>query len=186
MKIGIFIGSFNPVHKGHMHVVNYLIEHNVVDKVMIIPTLAYWDKNDLADIEDRVNMLKFFESDRIVVEPKYNVHRYTYQLMNAIEEDYPNDELMLIIGADNIISFDKWMNYHDLLKRRIIVVNRDNIDISSYINNYPEKDQFVVLQDFDFVNVSSTGFKSDFNNSYLDPRVYNYIMERGLYKQKKR
>ena len=74
MKIGIFIGSFNPVHKGHMHVVNYLIEHNVVDKVMIIPTLAYWDKNDLADIEDRVNMLKFFESDRIVVEPKYNVH----------------------------------------------------------------------------------------------------------------
>ena len=186
MKKGIFIGSFNPVHKGHMHVVNYLIEHNVVDKVMIIPTLAYWDKNDLADIEDRVNMLKFFESDRIVVEPKYNVHRYTYQLMNAIEEDYPNDELMLIIGADNIKSFDKWMNYKDLLKRRIIVVNRDNIDISSYINNYPEKDQFVVLQDFDFVNVSSTGFKSDFNNSYLDPRVYNYIMERGLYKHKKR
>jgi nicotinate-nucleotide adenylyltransferase len=169
-----------------MHVVNYLIEHNVVDKVMIIPTLAYWDKNDLADIEDRVNMLKFFESDRIVVEPKYNVHRYTYQLMNAIEEDYPTDELMLIIGADNIKSFDKWMNYKDLLKRRIIVVNRDNIDISSYINNYPEKDQFVVLQDFDFVNVSSTGFKSDFNNSYLDPRVYNYIMERGLYKHKKR
>ena len=106
--------------------------------------------------------------------------------MNAIEEDYPNDELMLIIGADNIKSFDKWMNYKDLLKRRIIVVNRDNIDISSYINNYPEKDQFVVLQDFDFVNVSSTGFKSDFNNSYLDPRVYNYIMERGLYKHKKR
>lgn len=184
MRIGVFVGSFNPVHNGHIHVVNYLIEHNIVDKVMIVPTLSYWDKNNLADIEDRVNMLKFFESDKVIIEPKYNVNYYTYQVMDAIEKDYPNDELMLIIGADNIISFDKWMHYQDLLKRRVIVVNRNNIDISSYINNYPEKDQFVVVQDFDFVNTSSTNIKTDLNSGYLDPRVYNYIIEHGLYQEK--
>ena len=184
MRIGIFVGSFNPVHKGHIHVVNYLIEHKIVDKVMIIPTLAYWDKNNLADINDRINMLKFFETENIIIEPKYNVHKYTYQVMNAIEEDFPNDDLMLIIGADNIIAFDKWMNYHDLLKRKVIVVNRDNIDISSYIEKYEEKDNFVVVQDFDYVETSSTDIKEDLNNSNLDPRVYQYIIKHNLYQNK--
>ena len=185
MKLGIFVGSFNPVHNGHIHVVNYLINHHIVDKVMIIPTLSYWDKNDLADVNDRINMLKFFENEKIIIEPKYNVNQYTYQVMNAIEKDFPNDDLMLIIGADNIISFDKWMNYHDLLKRKIIVVNRNNIDISSYINKYEEKDNFVVVQEFDYVNTSSTDIKADLSNNNLDPRVYNYILEHNLYQNKK-
>ena len=185
MRIGVFVGSFNPVHNGHIQVVNYLIEHNIVDKVIIVPTLSYWDKNNLADINDRVNMLKFFETENIIIEPKYNVNYYTYQVMNAIESDYPNDELMLIIGADNIVSFDKWMNYHDLLKRKVIVVNRDNIDISSYINRFEEKDNFVVVQDFDYIDTSSTNIKNDLNNSNLDPRVYNYILEHNLYNNKK-
>ena len=185
MRLGVFVGSFNPVHNGHIHVVNYLIDHNIVDKVMIIPTLAYWDKNNLADINDRINMLKFFETENIIIEPKYNVNQYTYQVMNAIEKDYPNDELMLIIGADNIISFDKWMNYHDLLKRKVIVVNRNNIDINSYIDKYEEKDNFVVVQDFDYIDISSTDIKGDLSNNNLDPRVYNYIEEHNLYKSKK-
>ena len=185
MRLGVFVGSFNPVHNGHIHVVNYLINHHIVDKVMIIPTLSYWDKNDLADVNDRINMLKFFENEKIIIEPKYNVNQYTYQVMNAIENDYPNDDLMLIIGADNIISFDKWMNYHDLLKRKIIVVNRNNIDISSYINKYEEKDNFVVVQEFDYVNTSSTDIKADLSNNNLDPRVYNYILEHNLYQNKK-
>ena len=185
MRIGVFVGSFNPVHNGHIHVVNYLLKHNIVDKVFIIPTLSYWDKNNLEDINDRVNMLKFFETSDIRIIPDYNINQYTYQVMNAIESDFPNDELLLIIGADNIISFDKWMNYHDLLKRRIIVVNRDNIDISSYINKYEEKDNFIVIQDFDYINTSSTDIKTNLNNSNLDPRVYNYIVEHDLYQNKK-
>ena len=185
MKLGVYIGSFNPVHKGHIKVVNYLLDNKIVDKVLILPTLGYWDKNNLADINDRVNMLKFFETENIIIEPKYNVNYYTYQVMNAIESDYPNDELMLIIGADNIVSFDKWMNYHDLLKRKVIVVNRDNIDISSYINRFEEKDNFVVVQDFDYIDTSSTNIKNDLNNSNLDPRVYNYILEHNLYNNKK-
>ena len=185
MRLGVFVGSFNPVHNGHIHVVNYLLNHNIVDKVMIVPTLAYWDKNDLADVNDRINMLKFFETENIIIEPKYNVNQYTYQVMNAIESDYPNDDLMLIIGADNIIAFDKWMNYHDLLKRKIIVVNRNNIDISSYINKYEEKDNFVVVQEFDYVDISSTDIKDNLLNNNLDPRVYNYILEHNLYQDKK-
>ena len=185
MRIGVFVGSFNPVHNGHIHVVNYLVEHNIVDKVLIIPTLSYWDKNNLAPLEDRINMLKFFETDKIIIDESHMYNQYTYQVMESLEKDYPDNEFMLIIGADNIVSFDKWMHYEDLLKRKIIVVNRDNIDISSYIEKYPNKDNFIVVQDFDYINTSSTNIKEDLNNSNLDPRVYNYIIEHNLYSNKK-
>ncbi len=185
MKIGVFVGSFNPVHNGHIHVVNYLLEHNIVDKVLIIPTFSYWDKNDLAPLSDRINMLKFFENDRVIIDEVHMYNQFTYQVMDSLEKDYPNDEFMLIIGADNIIAFDKWMHYEDLLKRKIIVVNRDNIDISSYINKFENKDNFIVIQDFDYINTSSTNIKNDLNNSNLDPRVYNYILEHDLYQNKK-
>ena len=77
------------------------------------------------------------------------------------------------------------MHYEDLLKRKIIVVNRDNIDISSYIEKYEMKDNFIVVKDFDYIDTSSTNIKENLNNSNLDPRVYNYILEHNLYSNKK-
>ena len=61
MKIGVYVGSFNPVHKGHMKIVKHLIKNNYLDKVIVIPTGAYWDKQNLIDINDRISMLKFYE-----------------------------------------------------------------------------------------------------------------------------
>ena len=185
MKLGLYVGSFNPVHDGHIKVINYLIDNNIVDKVLALPTPNYWDKHDLIDVEDRINMLKFFENDKIIIDEVHMYNQFTYQVMDSLEKDYPNDEFILIIGADNIIAFDKWMHYEDLLKRKIIVVNRDNIDISSYIEKYEMKDNFIVVQDFDYIDTSSTNIKNDLNNGNLDSRVYNYIIEHNLYSNKK-
>ena len=68
MKIGIYVGSFNPVHKGHIDVANKLIKNNYVDKIYIIPTLGYWNKNNLAPLNDRINMLKLVCSSNIIVD----------------------------------------------------------------------------------------------------------------------
>ena len=57
MKIGLYIGSFNPVHKEHIKVVQKILKE-YVDKVLIVPTLSYWDKKILTDINHRINMLK--------------------------------------------------------------------------------------------------------------------------------
>ena len=70
MKIGIYIGSFNPVHIGHIDIVNYLINNKILDKVVIVPTLGYWNKDNLIDIKHRINMLKFFESENIKIDKK--------------------------------------------------------------------------------------------------------------------
>lgn len=179
MRLGIYIGSFNPVHIGHTHVVNYLLDNNYVDRVLIVPTLGYWDKHDLAPIRDRINMLKFFESDKIKIDEEHNSYPYTYLLMRALLKDY-EDELYLIIGADNVISFDKWKEYKELLNYKIIVMNRDNIDIDKYISKY-HSNNFIVVRGYKYIDISSSEIRKSLNSKYLDRKVLKYIKDNHLY-----
>ena len=179
MRLGIYIGSFNPVHKGHIDVVNYLIKNDYVDKILIVPTLGYWDKQDLVDIKHRINMLKIFENDQIMVDTEHNTYKYTYQLMQALSEDY-SDELYLIIGADNIIDFNKWKNYKALLNYKIVVMNRDNIDIDSYIQKY-YSNNFIIAKGYKYINISSSEIRKNLSSKYLDKKVLKYIKDNHLY-----
>ena len=180
MRLGIYIGSFNPPHKGHIDVVNYLLTNNYIDKVLVVPTLAYWDKDNLAPIIDRINMLKYFENDKIKIDQEHNKYAYTYQLMRALKKNY-DDELYLIIGADNIIEFDKWKEYQELLKYKIIVMNRDNIDINSYIEKY-HSNNFIVVNDYKYIDISSSEIRNNLDSKYLDSKVLKYIKDNNLYR----
>ena len=180
MKLGVYIGSFNPVHKGHINVVNYLLNNKIVDKVLIVPTIGYWDKTNLIDIHDRLNMLKFYEKDNILIDEKHNDILYTYLLMRKLKEEY-NDELYLIIGADNIIKFNKWKNYQELLDYKIIIMNRNNININDYIKKY-NTSNFIVLNDYPYLDISSTEIRANLDNKYLDEKVLKYIKDNILYK----
>ena len=181
MKLGVYIGSFNPPHKGHIYVTNYLLDNKVVDKVLIIPTGSYWDKQNLAPLKDRINMLKLYETKNIIIDTENNKYNYTYELMRNLNNKYPNDELYLIIGADNIINFDKWKNYEELLQYKIIIMNRNNIDIKRYTNAYP-KGKFIILKDFKNIDISSTKIRNNISNKYLDKEILKYIKENNLYK----
>lgn len=181
MKLGIYIGSFNPPHNGHIDVVKYLLNNNVVDNILIVPTLSYWNKKDLIDIKDRINMLKIFENDNIHIYNVNNNFKYTYELMRRLSKEYINDELYLIIGADNIINFNKWKNYKELLKYKIIVMNRNNIDIYKYIEKY-NSNNFIVLKDYPSINISSSVIRSNLTCNQLDKRVLDYIKKNNLYK----
>ena len=182
MKLGVYMGSFNPPHKGHIKVVNYLLDKNIVDKVLIVPTINYWDKNNLIDINDRINMLKFYENDNILVDNEDNNYCYTIDLVYVLKEKYPNDELYLIIGADNIIEFHKWKNYQELLNNKIIVMNRDNIDVLPYVEKLG-KDNFIIINDFPYIDISSTKLRNNLDSKYLDKKVLSYIKKNNLYKE---
>lgn len=177
MKLGVYIGSFNPVHNGHIAVVNYLLDNNIVDRVLIVPTGSYWDKTDLVDIKDRINMLKFFETDKVLIDDKHNDIPYTYLLMKELEKEY-DDELYLVIGADNLPNILKWKNYKEVLKYKIIVMNRDNISIN--LKEY-DTSNFIVISNYKNIEVSSTEIRNNLNNKHLDKRVKEYIIERNLY-----
>ena len=126
-------------------------------------------------------MLKFYENENIMVDTKNNGYAYTYELMRKLSEDYKKDILYLVIGADNIINFDKWKNYQELLNYNIIVMNRDGIDINSYISKYPNSN-FIVLKDYQEINISSSDFRNNINNDCLDEKVYQYIKKNNLYR----
>ena len=185
MKIGVFVGSFNPVHKGHIKIVNSLLKNKYLDKVLIIPTGNYWDKTSLIDIKYRIEMLKYYENSNIIIDTKHNNLEYTYQVMDELKKEYKNDKLYLIIGADNIVSFDKWKHYEDLLKNGLIIVSRNNIDIKSYLNKLNKNnDYYIVNEDYE---VSSTIIRNNINNKkvleeYLDKNIIDYINKNNLYK----
>ena len=185
-RVGVFVGTFDPVHKGHTHVIKYILEHNIVDKVIVIPTGSYWNKAPKATTKQRIDMLKFIANEKIEISTKLNDLEYTYQIMEELEKEYPMDYLYLIIGADNIIKFDEWENVNKLLEYNIIVVNRDNINIKKYVNKFNKKDNFFVIDNFDYVPISSTEIRQNVDSKeakkYLDERVLKYIKNNNLYK----
>ena len=90
MRLGVFVGSFDPIHIGHIKVMDYLIDNNYLDKIVILPTLSYWTKNNLTDVDIRFEMIKLIKRDYLIVDNKNNKYKYTYEIMNALKKEYPN------------------------------------------------------------------------------------------------
>lgn len=187
MNIGVYLGSFNPVHKGHMKIVEETLKQQLVDKVLIVATGTYWDKNNLVDINHRINMLKIFENETIKIETELNLVKYAYDCFNLLQKRYIDDNLFLILGADNLVKFEDWFEYKKMLVYPFIIVKRDEYD-ADFINNRMNdfnKDNYYIL-DIPNINDSSTTIRNDirnnvYNSAYLDQRVYEYIVNNRLY-----
>lgn len=190
MRLGIYVGSFNPVHKGHEFIANYVVENNYVDKVLMIPTEGYWDKTGLIDLNHRLNMLKFCENENILVSSEYSSYEFTYEILEALYEKLNDTELYLIIGADNLIKFELWENIDLILKHKVLVLGRNDINMEEQIKKFTDEQQnhFVLVKDFPKVDVSSTRVRnkliscnfSELSNE-LDENVLQYILENKLY-----
>ncbi|NLV90542.1 MAG: nicotinate-nicotinamide nucleotide adenylyltransferase [Tenericutes bacterium] len=186
MKVGVYVGSFNPVHKGHINIVNYLLENKILDKIIIIPTKSYWEKNNLVNIKNRINMLKYYENDQIIIDTKLNSYKYTYQILNELKKYY--NDLYLIIGDDNLINFDKWKNIDEILLNKVIVMKREILDPYVYINRFNKKDSFILIENYESINISSTNIRKlilekKYNelNKLLDSDIIEYILKNNLY-----
>ena len=180
MRIGEYVGSFNPIHKGHVHVVNFLLENNYVDKVFLLATPNYWDKQDLIDVDKRIEMLRYYENKKIIVDTKHNDYKYTYQVLDSLKKDYKEDELFLIIGSDNVRKFHLWEHIEELLQYKILVLQRDNANIEEYIKRF-NTDNFIIVKGFKPINISSTEIRKKLSKDYLDEKVYKYIKDNHLY-----
>lgn len=190
MKIGVYVGSFDPVHLGHIHIVDYLLKHNYLDKVIIIPTGNYWNKNNLTPLKHRINMLKYYENKQIIINDKYNNLEYTYQILNELKKDYKESTLHLIIGADNLTNFHLWKQIDEILNNKTLVLPRNNVNTNKYIKNFKQKDNFIVVDEFKEIDVSSTLIREKIRNkeyqhlkNYIDKDILNYIIENKIYEE---
>ena len=188
MRKGVYVGSFDPVHKGHKMVVDYLLKNNYVDSIIVIPTGSYWDKNKMIDVSYRIEMWNCYKDDRIIIDGRYSDLEYTYMILDKLSGN-GDDELYLIIGADNIICFDKWKNYQEIINNnKILIIPRNGIDIKDNIYKYDNRDNFIVVDEFCEMDVSSREIRKLLMNKrydevekYLDKEVIEYIKKNKLY-----
>ena len=129
MKTGIFGGTFNPVHKGHIMLAEYCMDSVRLDRIIMIPTAVPPHKisKNLASENDRLNMCElackgkknFSVSD---IEIKRQGKSYTYETVTQLKEIYPDDHLYTIMGADMFLTLDRWKNPKIILSPLLSVI----------------------------------------------------------------
>lgn len=123
MKIGLFFGSFNPIHIGHLIIANYMANHTDLQQVWLVvsPHNPLKEKSDLINMYDRLEMAKLATEDAVNirvsdVELKLPQPSYTIDTLTYLHEKYPEHEFSLIMGSDNLVSLKKWKNYELILR----------------------------------------------------------------------
>lgn len=129
MKVGLFFGSFNPIHIGHLVIANHLVEYSDLDQIWFIvtPHNPFKNKNTLLDNYQRLEMVYRATKDYTKLKPsdiEFNLPQpnYTINTLVHLQEKYPQHEFALIMGEDNLKSFHKWKNYELILKNHHIYV----------------------------------------------------------------
>ncbi len=182
MKIGVYCGSFNPVHKGHVKIAQTIIDQNLVDELWVVVTGNYWNKQDLLPIEDRIAMWQFYENQRLIVDTTHNNIEKTYQLFRTLKEENPQDEFYLVIGADNIVNFGRWVNSEELLENPFIVIRRDELqqeELKELFANKYHKENYQILN-IPLIDISSTEIRQHLDDyeavkEMIDPFVFEYL-----------
>lgn len=188
-RIGIFGGTFNPVHRAHLAVAECFIENLELDILYVIPNSIPPLKNKgNVSGEDRIEMLRiaFSGNEKIIIsdmELKREGVSYTRDTIAALREIHPWDELFLLTGDDWIDSFDKWKDYNFILENATLVVaTRSGEDITSALDRLEAlSGHRPRLLGNSKIPLSSTEFRNDPNGALLPEGVYEYIQKRGLY-----
>ncbi|MFD1615732.1 nicotinate (nicotinamide) nucleotide adenylyltransferase [Gelatiniphilus marinus] len=129
MKIGLYFGSFNPIHIGHLIIANHLAEHSDLDQIwfVVTPHNPHKKKSSLLNNYDRLEMVYRATKDYIKLQPsdiEFNLPQpnYTINTLVYLQEKHPNKTFALIMGEDNLKSFHKWKNYELILQNHHLYV----------------------------------------------------------------
>ena len=189
-KIGLFGGSFDPIHLGHIITAQIVFEARKLDKIIFMPCYFSPHKTDAkyAPPIHRLNMvmlaIKKYEHFSVSdFEISRNQISYTIDTINELRKKYSDIEL--IIGQDNLDVFDKWHKPDEIIsKAKLVVLRRNFIKKNSFKNKYYESAIFV---DTPIIDISSTEIKNRIkNNLRIDfltgEEISNYIIQNNLYR----
>lgn len=191
MKIGLFFGSFNPVHNGHLMIANYICETTELDKVWLVvsPQNPLKEKESLLKEYDRLHLINLAIENNNNLKAsniEFSLPRpsYTIDTLTHLNEKFPQHEFSLIMGSDNLVTLHKWKNYELLLKNYpFFVYRRRGFDE----NPYPENPHIHFLN-FPFIDISATFIRENIRQGvsmqfFLPEKVWDYIEGSNLYRK---
>lgn len=191
MKIGLFFGSFNPVHVGHMIIASYISTHSDLDQIWMVvsPQNPFKNKSTLANNYDRLHLVRLAigENPKIKasdIEFSLPVPSYTIDTLAYLNEKFADKEFSLIMGGDNLASLHKWKNYELILdKHDIYVYNRPGYELGEL-----EDHKSIHVVEAPLLDISASFIRKQIlegkSIQYLvnDP-VFEYLQENPIYKR---
>ena len=193
MKIGLYFGTFNPIHIGHLIISNHMAEHSDLDQIWLVvtPHNPHKQKNTLLDDYHRLHMVHLATEDFPKIKPsdiefKLPQPNYTINTLVHLQEKHPDYEFSLIMGEDNLNSFHKWKNYEAILQHHHIYVypRLHSGEINTQFDNHTKIHKI----NAPVVELSSTFIRENIKNNknivpMLPHKVWEYVEHNLFYKK---
>lgn len=193
MKIGLYFGTFNPIHIGHLIIANHLAEYSGLDQIWMVvtPHNPLKNKQTLLDDYQRLQLVFLATEDYPKIKPsdiefKLPQPNYTVNTLAHLQEKYPQHIFSLIMGEDNLKSLHKWKNHEIILQNHeIYVYPRISLEADNLaFKNNPK----IHIIDAPIVEISSTFIRENIKNKknvqpLLPSKVWEYIDHNNLYKK---
>lgn len=190
-SIGLFFGSFNPIHLGHVNLAEFIFEFSGVDEIWFVvsPQNPLKENKTLIEEHHRLKMVELaIEGKEYLktsdIEFSLPKPSYTIDTLQNLREKYPQDNFILIIGSDNVAIFDQWKNYETILEEySILVYPRKDFDFEPFEEKYPDMH---LIDEAPLFEISSTEIrlliqKNEDVSKWIHSSVYQYIKENKLY-----
>ena len=196
MKIGIYGGSFNPIHKGHLHLADSIMKDLKLDKIIFVPSKIspHKSSDEYVSEKDRLKMIELSISDNERFElSDYELSQervsYSVYTVRHFRELYPDDELFLLIGTDMLLCFEKWYCYEEIMKSvTLAVAARNDGDLQDIEKKADELSEYgkIIVSKSEPYPVSSTEIRKKIRKNqnwscYLNENVVQYIRLGSLY-----
>jgi nicotinate-nucleotide adenylyltransferase len=192
-NIGLYFGTFNPIHVGHLIIANHLVEHSNLDEIWMVvtPHNPFKKKSSLLDNVHRFALVdlateKYSKIKPSDIEFKLPQPNYTVYTLAHISEKYPKYNFSLIMGEDNLKSFHKWKNYETILEHHHIYVypRISEGTVETQFHNHAK----IHKVDAPIVQISSTMIRKGIKNkknvqALVSETVWKYIDEMNYYKK---
>ena len=204
-RVGLFFGSFNPIHNGHIGVARYFTDNNLLDEVWFVvsPQSPYKKVKNLLDANVRLKMVELAVSEfnklkACDIEFNMPTPSYSYNTLSKLKTSYPDNDFTVILGSDQISRFQGWKNWQYIVENFNIFFYPRNNEITHKDDNLSELflqnfNKGIVIRncklfaDVPKFDISSTEIRNNIaNNISVDnmtpPSVWNYIKENDFYK----